>query len=243
MTADRLIAISRRLSDAVDALSFGPPVHTTYNPLAYARAPHEAFIRRYGDGRKRFVWLGMNPGPFGMGQTGVPFGDVVAVRDWLGIQAPVEQPALQHPKRPIVGFDLTRREGSGKRLWGWAEERFGTADAFFADTWVHNYCPLFFTHETGRNIIPEKLARDERDAVLGPCDAALREVVDAVGAEVVVGVGAFAAKRAAQVLEGTEVQIAQILHPSPASPLANAGWAEQVEPVLRGLGYGEGWRA
>ena len=36
---------------------------------------------------KRVVFLGMNPGPFGMAQVGVPFGEVAAVRDWLRIDA------------------------------------------------------------------------------------------------------------------------------------------------------------
>ncbi|MBQ8445463.1 MAG: single-stranded DNA-binding protein, partial [Opitutales bacterium] len=80
-----LIAATRELSDAVGALKFSEPVAYVYNPLEYARETHEQFLARYGNGSKRFVFLGMNPGPFGMAQTGVPFGEIDAVQNWLGI--------------------------------------------------------------------------------------------------------------------------------------------------------------
>ena len=81
----------------------------------------------------------MNPGPFGMVQTGVPLGEIAAVRDWMGIEATVEKPATENPKRPIEGFACTRSEVSGRRLWGLFAERFGTAEAFFTDHFVANY--------------------------------------------------------------------------------------------------------
>lgn len=230
-----LLDISRRLAADCDAIAIGDHVHTVYNPLTYAWRPHAAYLERYGSGAKRYLWLGMNPGPFGMGQTGVPFGDVPAVRDWLGIEEPVDEPDAFHPKRPVVGFALTRREGSGKRLWGWAEERFGTAERFFRRQFVHNYCPLFFVHESGRNIVPEKLRASERAAIERTCDAALRDVVATLEVEHIVAVGAFAEKRATLALDGA-LPVTRILHPSPASPAANRGWAAQVEPVLQGIG-------
>ena len=71
-----LARISRALARDVQTLDFSGPVTHVYNPLEYARAPHEAYLERWGRGPKRVVLLGMNPGPFGMAQTGVPFGDV-----------------------------------------------------------------------------------------------------------------------------------------------------------------------
>ena len=225
-----MIPISRALCAAVDGLRFGPPVVHVYNPLTYAREPHERYLERFGRAPRRFVLVGMNPGPFGMAQTGVPFGDVPSVRDWMG------QPATWHEKRPVQGFEFARREGSGKRLWGWAAERFPSADAFFERFFVHNYCPLLFLHETGRNLTPDKLRTVETAALYEACDEALRQVVDALGAEVVIGVGRFAENRARMVLGDDGPEIARILHPSPASPAANRDWAGQVEPVLRKLG-------
>src|SRR5688500_13713287 len=116
----KLSDISRDLAARVDALRFAAPVTHVYDPLVYARDPHEAYLDRWGRGRKEVLLLGMNPGPFGMGQTGIPFGDVTMVRDWLGIHGRVTRPAREHPKRPVLGFDCPRSEVSGTRLWGWA---------------------------------------------------------------------------------------------------------------------------
>lgn len=233
-----LVDASRSLCAAVDALSFGPPAAYTYNPLAYARAAHELFLTRYGEGRPaaRILLVGMNPGPFGMGQTGVPFGDIVAAKEWMGLAAPVDVPASFHPKRPILGYESTRREGSGKRLWGWAEQRWGSPDAFFDAFFVHNYCPLWFTEESGRNLIPEKLPKAEREPLLAACDKGLRDVVAAIEPRAIVGVGKFAERRANEVLGGLGLPITSILHPSPANPRANKNWIGEVEPVLRDFG-------
>ena len=154
-TAPRLLAAARELSRSLARLHFAPPIAHVYDPLQYAWAPYESYVARYGAARKRVVLLGMNPGSFGLMQTGVPFGEVAAVRDWMGIDAPVARPAREHAKRPIEGFGCARSEVSGRRLWGWAALRFGAADAFFREWFVLNYCPLVFLEESGRNFTPE----------------------------------------------------------------------------------------
>jgi single-strand selective monofunctional uracil DNA glycosylase len=234
--ADALLRHTRKLSQAVDALSFDPPISVVYNPLRYARAPHELYLERFGEGPKEAVFLGMNPGPFGMAQTGVPFGDVSLVRDWMGIEAPVEKPRVEHPKRPIAGFDCPRGEVSGARLWGWAKQRFETPERFFDRFFVINYCPLCFMEESGRNFTPDKLPAAQKSALFDVCDRALAAMVDVLSPSWVIGVGAFAEKSAKRALAGREMQIASILHPSPASPRANRGWAQQAEAQLAELG-------
>jgi single-strand selective monofunctional uracil DNA glycosylase len=231
-----LVAISRALSERVDALRFAAPVACVYNPLDYARAPHELYLNRYGGGKKEVLLLGMNPGPFGMAQTGVPFGDVTLVRDWLGLAAPVAKPRDEHPKRPVLGFECPRTEVSGTRLWGWARDRFGTPERFFERFFVANYCPLAFMEASGANRTPDKLPAAEQQAVMAACDEALRAVVRVLEPRLVIGVGGFADKRARAALAGTGVAIGTILHPSPASPLANKGWAPAVERQLAALG-------
>lgn len=237
-----LQAAARRLSEAVADLRFGAPVHTTYNPLEYAWPPHAQYLQRYGGGRKRFVLLGMNPGPYGMMQTGVPFGEVAHVRDWMGIEAPVSQPARMHPKRPIEGFACSRSEVSGRRLWGWAAARFGTPDAFFARAFVLNYCPLVFLEAGGRNITPDKLPAHEREPLERACDQHLREVIALLAPEWAIGVGSWATRRLQHALPqdggagGRAPRIGQVLHPSPASPLANRGWSEAAQAQLAALG-------
>ena len=235
-SAAKLRRISRTLSDRVSRLKFAEPVTHTYNPLEYARAGHEAYLARYGAGPKEVVLLGMNPGPFGMAQTGVPFGDVVMVRDWLGIEAPIRAPEQLHEKRPVLGFACQRREVSGHRFWGWARERFGNPDQFFARFFVVNYCPLAFIEESGKNRTPDRLPASEREPLFEACDAALRAIIDVLGPRHVVGVGAFAQGRARHVLAGRDVTISTILHPSPQNPIANSGWIPRIEAQLEQAG-------
>src|SRR5688572_5881497 len=122
--AERLAQAAKTLSHSVQGLRFAPPVTCVYNPLDYAWAPHEAYIRKFAGAPKRVVFLGMNPGPFGMAQTGVPFGEVAAVRDWMGINTAIGQPKQIHRKRPVEGFACVRSEVSGRRLWGLFADRF-----------------------------------------------------------------------------------------------------------------------
>jgi single-strand selective monofunctional uracil DNA glycosylase len=231
-----LVEISRSLSRTVDALSFSPPVSFVYNPLVYAREPHEAYLERYGAGPKEVVLVGMNPGPFGMAQTGVPFGDVSLVKDWMKVTGAVKKPGREHPKRPILGFECGKNEVSGSRLWGWAKARFGTPEKFFARFFVVNYCPLCFMEESGRNYTPDKLKSNERYALFEACDAALRAVIEVLDPGLCVGVGAFAKQRLDIALHGLATKTGSVLHPSPASPMANRGWAEACERALRALG-------
>jgi single-strand selective monofunctional uracil DNA glycosylase len=217
-------------------LRFAQPVCCVYNPLEYARAPHELYASRFGAGPKEVLLLGMNPGPFGMVQTGVPFGDVAMVRDWLKIVGPVAKPRDEHPKRPVLGFDCHRTEVSGARLWGWARERFGTPERFFSRFFVANYCPLAFVEQSGRNRTPDKLPAAEQQALVSACDEALRDVVRVLRPRIVIGVGGFAERRARAALGSENVAVGTMLHPSPASPLANTGWAAIVERQLASLG-------
>jgi single-strand selective monofunctional uracil DNA glycosylase len=222
----------------VGRLRFAPPVTHVYNPLDYARAPHEAYLAKFGEAPKRVVFLGMNPGPFGMVQTSVPFGEIAAVRDWLGIHAPVRKPAREHPKRPIEGFACERSEVSGRRLWGLFAERFGNAEQFFRGHFVANYCPLAFLEDSGRNRTPEQLPARELEPLFAACDRHLRQLLEIFQPEWVVGIGQFAAARAADVLQssGPATRAGQILHPSPASPAANRGWAAAAARQLSELG-------
>lgn len=228
-------AAARRLADEVRGLRFSAPITHVYNPLDYAWAPHAAYVAAYGRTRKDVVFLGMNPGPFGMAQTGVPFGEVRAVREFLKIAGEVGRPPQEHPERPVQGFACARAEVSGSRVWGAVERAWGTAERFFARHYVANYCPLAFIEASGKNFTPDKLPADERAPLLTACDRHLRRLVELMEPAWVIGIGTFAEKRARQVL-GDRVKIGRILHPSPASPLANSGWAEAAAADLRGLG-------
>lgn len=230
-----LTALTDDLLADLSGLTFGEPVTHVYNPLVYARGPWQEYLERYGDGPKEVVFLGMNPGPWGMAQTGVPFGEIDHVRDWLGIDGEVGTPADEHPKRPVEGFDCPRSEVSGRRLWGWARERFGTPESFFGRFFVFNYCPLVFLEDSGRNRTPDKLPVAERRPLFEACDRALVRAVEALRPRWLIGIGAFAERRSKAVVKAGDfhdLEIGRILHPSPASPAANRGWAAQAEREL-----------
>jgi single-strand selective monofunctional uracil DNA glycosylase len=241
-SAPALLQAARDLTRDLEGLTFSSPVSHVYNPLTYAWAPFAQFTERYaGTGPKKAVFLGMNPGPWGMTQTGVPFGEIPAVRDWMGISAPVQKPPVEHPKRPIEGFSCTRAEVSGHRLWGWTAQRWGTAEAFFQEHYVINFCPLVWMAESGANLTPDKLNAAEMAPVTAACDRHLARVLEILQPEWAIGIGGFAEKQLAAALPKARLtkapRLIQILHPSPASPAANRGWAQAVEKKLAEVGF------
>jgi single-strand selective monofunctional uracil DNA glycosylase len=231
-----LVEIARRLREDVASLSFAPPVTHIYNPLEYAWALHREYLKRYGTGHPPVVLVGMNPGPFGMAQTGIPFGDVVVVRDWMKIEGAVGKPQREHPKRPVEGLACHRREVSGQRLWGWARATFDTPEQFFSRYFVANYCPLCFLEASGRNRTPDRLPAAERSPLFAACDRALRRLVERLRPGFVVGVGRFATNRVNAALGELGITLGGVPHPSPASPLANRGWQRELVAALRTLG-------
>ncbi len=202
-----------------------------YNPLVYARAVVERYVEAFGGGKKELLLVGMNPGPFGMGQTGVPFGEVGHVKNWMKLDGPVKRPRRVHPKRPIEGLACERSEVSGARLWGAIAARHPDPRDFFAYAFVVNYCPLMFLDEGARNVTPDALKRADRDRLEPPCDAALRDIVGCLAPRVVIGVGNYATASAERALGGS-VRVVGILHPSPANPKANTRWLETVRASL-----------
>lgn len=235
MSAEPLIQAAHTLAAELDGLSFSAPVTHVYNPLDYAGKAHDQYLALWGahPQPRRVIFLGMNPGPFGMVQVGVPFGEVAIAHNWLRINAPIRQPLPMNPARPIDGWACTRSEVSGRRLWGLFRDRFGTPETFFAEHFVANYCPLAF-FDLGRNVTPDKLSATEMAPVIAACDAHLRTLVTTLQPEWVVGVGAYAQAQAERALAGCRqsTRIGRVLHPSPASPAANRGWAEAATQQL-----------
>lgn len=230
------LEIAARLSREAGSLRFPLPVSHVYNPLDYAWTAHAEYLRRYAEGPREILLIGMNPGPFGMAQTGIPFGDVVMVREWLEISMPIGKPENEHPRRPVLGFDCPRREVSGSRLWGWIQQTFKTPDRFFARFFVHNYCPLAFMEESGRNVTPDKLPAALRNRLFDYCDEALKQLTAYFAPRFVIGVGGFAEARIRAALPGFKGVTGRIPHPSPANPAANSGWTAAAEEALMQLG-------
>jgi single-strand selective monofunctional uracil DNA glycosylase len=233
--SDQLVHAARELCGTMNQLEFSAPTTHVYNPLDYAWEAHRLYLEKFANSPKRFVFLGMNPGPWGMAQTGVPFGEIPAVRDWMQIESPVSKPAHEHPKRPIEGFHCTKSEVSGRRLWGLMAERFGTAESFFQDHLVLNYCPLVFMEESGKNRTPDKLPAAEQKALNEACDIHLKTVLEILEPEWCIGVGKYAESKI-KPLAPRSATVGTVLHPSPASPAANRGWAEAATKQLEALG-------
>jgi single-strand selective monofunctional uracil DNA glycosylase len=237
-----LLTLSAQLADEVDALSFGGKVACVYNPLRYAALPHKNYVERFGRGSKKILFLGMNPGPWGMAQIGVPFGEIGAARDWLRVEDRVDKPATEHPKRPVEGFACTRSEVSGRRLWGLFSSRYTSPEEFFRDHYVANYCPLVFMEESGRNFTPDKLPKEEALPLYAACDRHLQGLIRLLRPRFLLGVGKFAYKRLIAAAEELPVELIRgvtidsVLHPSPANPAANRGWSEAVEKKMHSIG-------
>lgn len=228
-----LVTVMERLKSKLRRMRFGPPVAYVYRPLDYAWPVARAYFERYGRPPKEVLFVGMNPGPFGMGQTGVPFGEIASVRDFLELSGEIVTPKRFHEKRPVLGFACHRREISGERLWGAFAKRHGTAEAFFSRAFVLNYCPLLFLGETGANITPDKIAKEDRPRLEAACDEALADAIEVLTPRHIVGIGRYAARRAS-IVSGREV--ITMPHPSPASPAANKGWISAARDALAEAG-------
>lgn len=231
-----LLEITAQLRAALADWVPSQPVSFTYRPLDYAEDLHRQWITRYCDAACSTLLVGMNPGPWGMAQTAVPFGAVSVVRDWFALRDNGMTAPAAHPKKPIQGLACPREEVSGARLWGWVRTHWPEPSDFFRNFWITNYCPLLFLDEAGRNLTPDKLSAADRDRLLPACDRALRDAARALSVDRIVGVGVWAEQRARQACAGLGVEFGRILHPSPASPAANRGWSDVAEQQLRDLG-------
>ncbi|MEM9825679.1 MAG: uracil-DNA glycosylase family protein [Planctomycetota bacterium] len=231
---EALIDATMMLSKRVDAMQFGDPVTHVYNPLSYAADLHHQYLRMCQPASCKIVLLGMNPGPWGMAQTGVPFGEIAAVRDFLKIDGVVASPPDPHPKRPVVGMACEKSEVSGRRLWGLFQKKFGTASSFFKHHFVLNYCPLVFMESSARNRTPDKLPADQRKPLDEACDQHLAEYLRILQPKHLVGIGVYAEKCFQRVAPTVcdDASIHRVLHPSPASPAANTDWAGKVTATM-----------
>ncbi|MGI6439934.1 MAG: uracil-DNA glycosylase family protein [Sphaerochaetaceae bacterium] len=230
-----LLERTKQFASEVDSLEF-QFTGVIYNPLSYAWEMHKAYLTQYVHEQPEIYFMGMNPGPFGMTQSGVPFGEVNLVKTWMGLSYPIGKPPKEHPKRPILGLETTRSEVSGYRLWSLMKERYTSAHSFFKTHAVMNYCPLVFVDEgpTGKNIIPEKLVKEDRLILDQVCDAYADDMISLIKPKALVGIGRYAERKLEEVTQRLNIDtpVCSILHPSPSNPQANRGWAEKVTAQL-----------
>jgi single-strand selective monofunctional uracil DNA glycosylase len=94
---------------------------------------------------------------------------------------------------------------------------------------------MFFDRK-GTNITPNQLKVADRKPLLEACDRALRSMAAIWQPRYVVGIGKFAFERAQAALNGLEVIIGPVTHPSPANPKANRGWEEAATMQMKAIG-------
>lgn len=237
--AEELLRIELELCAQLSALKFSHPVEFVYSPINYAFNLHAQFVRKFANTTKKVIFLGMNPGPWGMSQTGVPFGEVSVVRDWLAISGPVSKPIKEHPSRLVSGLECHRSEVSGKRFWGLFQELCGSnPHVFFQHCFIYNQCPIALMSVSGKNITPAELKASESKTLLAICDRALSKVLQLLQVETVVAIGKFAEKRANIAVRDANlksIQVVSIPHPSPRNASCSSNWKEIVLKVLENL--------
>jgi len=242
MKLRKLLSASSKLRDKCEEISLElideKIIDYVYNPLDYAWEIHKEYLKLASHGNPKCILLGMNPGPHGMGQMGIPFAASSIVRDLFGITGiKVMQPKIPHPARPVLGLEYPRDEISGTRIWNLLSKLYKTRNSIFDNVFVVNHCPLMlFNGQRATNITPDKIKGLTVNKLLNACDQHLLEVSEILEADTVVGIGKYAEKRAKTVFDQTQVQVKGCWHPSPASPLANRNngkdWQENIIAVL-----------
>ncbi|KAI8130772.1 Single-strand selective monofunctional uracil-DNA glycosylase [Lucilia cuprina] len=210
----------------------GNEITHIYNPVEYAAQLHCEYLRHYLKGTKILLFIGMNPGYDGMGQTGIPFGNITTVRDIMGLTGTVNQPPAVHPKRPVKGLASTREEPSGKRLWTLFKELSnGSLDTFFKQCFVHNFCPLVFFNSNGNNITPSELKGPYKQQIRNECLRTTEQVLQLIQPKIIVAIGNYVY----DTLKASEYckskHLLRLAHPSPRS-LNNNNWPEKAEKFL-----------
>ena len=167
--AQALEKAAESLSEALGAAVVRGAGHARLQPARYARAPHTrvpAALR--GERRSASCLLGMNPGPFGMAQTGVPFGEVAQVRDWLGIDGAGRPSRRASTRSGRSRASRARAARSAARGCG-ARCRSATASPSASSPSASSpttarWCSW---RQSGKNLTPDKLAPRARGAVRG----------------------------------------------------------------------------
>lgn len=230
------VTVTKNLNQRIETLSIEDKVEWYYNPLDYAFPVHEAYLEKFGSDRKTGFFLGMNPGPWGMAQTGVPFTDPYIARDWMELpRRSVGSPSNERDARPIEGWESDRKEASGQKLHGFFRSIYGSLENFFENHIVMNYCPLVMYSEEATNLTPEDLLKADRESIFEICDPYLADLIEFYDPDVLVGIGRFGQRRLMDVLDLTESEVAYLPHPSPASPIATRDGGDYWRGLVRDM--------
>ncbi|XP_055849953.1 single-strand selective monofunctional uracil DNA glycosylase [Episyrphus balteatus] len=227
----QFIDIECNLNKELANLKF-PNITHVYNPIEYAFDLHCQYLKKYLNGPKKMLLIGMNPGPNGMAQNGVPFGNTNTVKNLMKIEGQVEQPPSLHPKRPVTGLACKTEEPSGVRIWTLIGKLAGSLEIFSQQCFMHNFCPLAFFDVQGKNITPGELKGDVKAEVRNICLKYLEQEIQLIQPEIIIAIGSYVGdcmKRLAKqsIYIGSNIKILQLAHPSPRS-VNNNNWPEKA---------------
>lgn len=69
--SEEFLNLADELNLSLEQFEIPKKVEAVYNPTIYARQTFEMYVKKYCNSPKPIIYFGMNPGPFGMSQTGV----------------------------------------------------------------------------------------------------------------------------------------------------------------------------
>lgn len=177
----------------------------------------------------------MNPGPFGMCQTGVPFGDPKCVKEFLQIEGVVNKPEIECPFREILGFNSSRREQSGERLWRFFQSICHTPEFFFKNAFLFNFCPIALMKGNGCNVTPGEIKDIKvRKSLEVLCEDWYLKVIRLLQPEYLIAIGRYIHKKTKDVFKANHIDNIKILympHPSPRA-VNNTNWHEKAQTFL-----------
>ena len=129
--AEKVIAFNAKLHLDVK-LPEGIRVMNPFKENPEAFRVSSAFYRKfYNDHRKRYLILGINPGRFGAGVTGVPFTDTKRMEEKCGLSVGGQR---THEPSSVFVYEVI--------------EAYGGVEAFYRDFYINSPSPLGFVKQT-----------------------------------------------------------------------------------------------
>jgi hypothetical protein len=131
--ADKVITFNRNLHYTGKTLPKGIRVMNPFRESPEVMPVVEQFYGKYyNDHRKRHLILGINPGRFGAGATGIPFTDPKRLASECGISFGGK---VTHEPSSVFIYDVINA--------------YGGPESFYGDFFINSPCPLGFTTASG----------------------------------------------------------------------------------------------
>jgi hypothetical protein len=232
-------ALARDADEVVAAMKLRKG-QSTMNVHAHALPAYEAFLERYyADAHPPVAAIAMNPGKFGAVQTGIPF------TDWpRGLEL---LPDLDKLVDRSVGLPNPNREQSGRRVYGWGLQRFGSYQELFRHVLFMLTCPVAVLEGQGtrvNNVPLDQLPRREAQRCLDLIVRRVPALLKAAQPKGMLLLGAYAeGVWSALQAEGQAPAIPAVKGLHPAAHMPDPAWIERTDATWLELSRQVGARA